>query len=518
MAALRVYFLVFTASCVFVAVLLSVLLLTAKRKNSTMFMHDSAFPMNRYLLLQEPYRSYPCLPRRIHLSQASDVDDNDKVSMTVSFSLDYHQCQHVTPYVHYTAYHSDGESSEKRQATAFPLQFNYTSEKDGEYFVSDWLYHVVLTDLLAETLYEYYIEVEKDGTNTTSTLSRRRRLLQVVAHTPTLSFRTPPLRSSPTTIAVVGDVGQTINSTLTMANIYSATFPIVNEQPISLLMIVGDMSYADSDPNLWTSWFDLMEPLLTQTPLHVAVGNHEIECDKVTHMPFVQYEHYFRNPNRMEPVDIQPLTPAYIDTLESQSCSAPSVFHGDYSYGNSFYAFQHGLVMMVVLNSYTRSHADSVQYKWLEQEFQKVNRSITPWLVVSFHSPIYNTFKDHVNESEAIEMQLAMEPLFVQHNVNLVVSGHCHAYMRTKPLAFNHVNESGPVYVIVGAGGNREGHASGYQHDTPEEWIAKRDDVEFGYGRLHFANATHVQWSWVRDGTTTEGVRDDVWIVNRYYG
>jgi hypothetical protein len=239
------------------------------------------------------------------------------------------------------------------------------------------------------------------------------------------------LRSSPTTIAVVGDVGQTFNSTLTMANIYSATFLLVTKHPISLLMIAGDMSYADSDPNLWTSWFDLMEPILTQTPVHVAVGNHEIECDKVTHMPFVQYEHYFRNPNRIEPVDIQPLKPAYIDTLEGQSCSAPSVFLGDYSYGNSFYAFQHGLVKMVVLNSYTRSHVDSVQYKWLEQEFQKVDRSVTPWLVVSFHSPIYNTFKDHVNESEAIEMQQAMEPLFVHHNVNLVVSGHCHAYMRT---------------------------------------------------------------------------------------
>eukprot|EP00544_Gedaniella_sp_CCMP2646_P011499 CAMPEP_0202505130 /NCGR_PEP_ID=MMETSP1361-20130828/46392_1 /ASSEMBLY_ACC=CAM_ASM_000849 /TAXON_ID=210615 /ORGANISM="Staurosira complex sp., Strain CCMP2646" /LENGTH=109 /DNA_ID=CAMNT_0049138805 /DNA_START=19 /DNA_END=345 /DNA_ORIENTATION=+ len=109
-----------------------------------------------------------------------------------------------------------------------------------------------------------------------------------------------------------------------MASIYSATFPLVTKHPISLLMIAGDMSYADSDPNLWTSWFDLMEPLLTQTPVHVAVGNHEIECDKVTHMPFVQYEHYFRNPNRIEPVDIQPLKPAYIDTLEGQSCSAPS--------------------------------------------------------------------------------------------------------------------------------------------------------------------------------------------------
>jgi len=276
------------------------------------------------------------------------------------------------------------------------------------------------------------------------------------------------------------------------------------------------MSYADSDPHRWTRWFDLMEPLFQQLPLHVAAGNHEIECDNITQVPFVQYEHYFRNPNRIEPAVMTPIPKAYIDTLEGHSCSTPSVFQGNYDYGNSFYSFQHGLFTMIVLNSYTRSHVGSIQYKWLELELKKVNRSVTPWLVVSFHSPIYNTFGDHVNETQAIEMQQAMEPLFIQYNVNLIISGHCHAYMRTHALAYNQVDQNGPIYIIVGAGGNREGHTSGYQHDTPEEWVVKRDHEEFGYGRLHFRNSTYAHWSWVRDGTTPNAVRDDAWIVNRH--
>jgi hypothetical protein len=281
-------------------------------------------------------------------------------------------------------------------------------------------------------------------------------------------------------------------------------------------MIVGDLSYADSDPHRWTRWLDMMEPLFRSTPLHVAAGNHEIECDNVTHQAFVQYEHYFHNPNRIGPPEIDPISDDYRNKLWNHSCSTPSEFLGHYDYGNSFYAFQHGLVQMIVLNSYTDSTLGSAQYEWLKSELGSVDRTVTPWLVVSFHAPIYNTFSDHINEIEAMRMQEAMEPLFIQYNVNLIISGHVHAYMRTHSLAFGKVDDTGksPIYIIIGAGGNREGHAHGYQHSEPEAWVGKRDDKEYGYGQVHFANASHARWSWVRDGTTTEGIRDQVWIMN----
>jgi len=110
-----------------------------------------------------------------------------------------------------------------------------------------------------------------------------------------------------------------------------------------------------------------------------------------------------------------------------------------------------------------------------------------------------------------------MEPLFVEHQVNIVVSGHDHAYMRTHPMKGREINDKGPIYLTLGAGGNREQHSKGYVHPEPEEWVVKRDIWEYGFGHLQVPNATHAHLTWVRDGTTTEGIRDSVWLQNQYF-
>ena len=111
-----------------------------------------------------------------------------------------------------------------------------------------------------------------------------------------------------------------------------------------------------------------------------------------------------------------------------------------------------------------------------------------------------------------------MEPLFVQYGVNWIVNGHDHAYMRTHPLQYDRVDPTGkaPVYLILGAGGNREGHAPGYQNENPESWVAQRSLEDYGYGHLFVANATHAQWNWVRDGVSEAGTQDHVWFVNHH--
>ena len=113
------------------------------------------------------------------------------------------------------------------------------------------------------------------------------------------TFLTPPLPHSPTTLALVGDLGQTQHSMFTVMEIYKATIATalsyVSEDdnsddvvppPVSQLLIAGDLSYADSNPDRWTSWLELVEPLVRSTPLHVAAGNHEIECDTDTYEIF----------------------------------------------------------------------------------------------------------------------------------------------------------------------------------------------------------------------------------------
>jgi acid phosphatase type 7 len=299
-----------------------------------------------------------------------------------------------------------------------------------------------------------------------------------------------------------------------MFHIYRAA---MNESlhPVSNLLIVGDLSYADTDPQRWTSWFGLMDPLLRHLPISVVAGNHEIECDTTNGNIFSHYENYFFNPNRIAPAEIEPVKDDYRQTLWQHSCATPATFEGHYLYGNAFYAYQHGLATIVVLSSYSDARVGSVQYRWLEDTLAAVDRTITPWIIVTFHSPLYTTFLGHYQESEEVRMKLAMEPLLVQYHVNLVVSGHDHAYMRTVPMAYDKADADGPVYLILGTGGNRE-QKSRFRNIKPEPWVAVRTHTDFGYGWMHIANATHAHFHWIRDEIEQYGVRDEVWFTNRF--
>jgi hypothetical protein len=233
----------------------------------------------------------------------------------------------------------------------------------------------------------------------------------------------------------------------------------------------------------------------------------------------VPYQHWFRTPNYI--VKNQPQEPRVPPPpLEWSYGGDPN-----YAFGSFFYSYRHGLTQVIVLNSYSNTTVGSVQYQWFERELQHVNRADTPWLIVSFHAPLYTSFLGHVNETEKLEMKHAMEPLFVQYGVNLIVSGHDHAYLRTKSLSLDQVDPTGraPIYLTLGASGNREHHSSGYRNDThAEPWVAVRTIHDYGVGHLYVPNATHAWFRWFRDGIepmesdtpTNSQVFDAVWIFN----
>lgn len=266
---------------------------------------------------------FPCLPQHLHLAQASDVADgeNDQhhvVSMTVSFSLNYAHCRYGRPIVQFGRGNNDSFWHRKPEGQVrgdHPLQFNYTSDEtnhnsnnnnnqdstnDGGVYQSDWIYHVVLPNLQAgqQTYWYRIIVVEEPMTAsaTTSTTEQQQQPRSLrgstgyfLGETRPLPFRTPPCPGTPTTLALVGDLGQTRNSTRTVWAVYqssisrsSSTLGDDNdddddEAPVSHLLIAGDMAYADSDPTRWTSWLQLVEPLARSLPMHVLPGNHEIE-------------------------------------------------------------------------------------------------------------------------------------------------------------------------------------------------------------------------------------------------
>ena len=498
------------------------------------------------------------------------------------------------------------------------LRFNYTSPTTGKYYKSDLIHHVLLKDLEAgRQRYWYNIRVEfLEGVSRAQTSSpalqpffpplmpppvesfwatqhpimnhrfflrgsysnienleeeREQSQLQsqrketvaipvLLGETPSYEFTTPPLYGKPTSIALVGDLGQTKNSTRTMARILGAakvgsyeTTTSTNtngdddstaaDRSITNLFIAGDLSYADGDPERWESWLDIAEPLLREVPFVSVPGNHEIECDKTTHDVFVPYESFFRNPNRLGAAIEVPPSQDYIDTMWGHLCTTPSEFLGQYDYGNAYFSYKQGLVHTIFLNSYTSLLEGSKQRDWLmNTALPEVDRNLTPWLVVIFHTPLYTTFSGHYGEINPTLMKASgLRQVFQRYRVNLVVSGHDHAYLRTKAMdASGKVAKdikAGPIFWTLGAGGNREGLSKYRNPNQAEDFVAKRDNDEFGFGLFFAPNKTHAHLQWMRDddnhyddsndnrntssasapGNSSLVVRDSVWIENYYF-
>lgn len=237
---------------------------------------------------------------------------------------------------------------------------------------------------------------------------------------------------------------------------------------------------------------------------------------------FQAYEHRFRMPQ---------VQPAELEDIARTNHRDRPYYPLPYDYGNAYHQFVYGAAHIFMLSAYSSMEPDSKQCKWLAKTLETVDREKTPWLIVGIHVPIYNTYTEHRDDDQVLAAAQHFEPLFVRHRVNLVVSGHVHAYMRTKPVKFGQVHPEGPVYMIVGSSGYQ---ASGraFASATPEDFVAARDETRFGYGVLHIYNATTAAWEWqtngiqVRDGNRVfesnqtvpiEFETDHVVLQNQYY-
>ena len=462
--------------------------------------------------------------------------DNLDYDSTYTYSIQVEQKQHQQQH----KYANSGNKSQSKNKSSYGNTKNHYDNPSHHQYTLTSYDDTAITTVTSSNI---------DNSITNHNVGRKLRLKQqqrqqqekngqeiIIGKTPKFTFKTTPapLPSSsssasttsspikPTKFAIVGDLGQTYNSSITMKNILLETAQTKNNTssttPASLVLIAGDMSYANSIQPQWDSWFQLIEPIISQTPLMVAAGNHEIECDMDSQLPFIAYETRFRMPNRIQDAIMGKVKESYF--ASQWGCANPSVFQGTYDYGNAYYSFTYGGIKTIVLSSYSESNADSKQYHWLEHELKyNTDRDITPWIIVMMHTQFYTTFKGHDNEFQTNVMRDSMEHLFYEYGVNLVFSGHDHGYMRSKNMYNWTVDESGPIYIIVGEGGNREGHIKNYLHDDPEEWVDVRDKSVFGFGTLEVVNRTSAHWKWIMD-PNDEGASftDDVWLSNKYYG
>ncbi len=102
-------------------------------------------------------------------------------------------------------------------------------------------------------------------------------------------------------------------------------------------------------------------------------------------------------------------------------------------------SFDYGPAHIVLLDQYVPFIPGSNQYAWLVEDLKATSKT---WKIVVLHEPGWSAWGGHDNNSL---VQTALQPLFVQSGVALVLAGHNHYYARAMV--------DGIAHLTVGTGG-----------------------------------------------------------------
>lgn len=259
------------------------------------------------------------------------------------------------------------------------------------------------------------------------------------------------------------------------------------------------------------AFYDEMMAVSSSKPYMVGPGNHEANCDNGGYTN--------DNTNISYTVDIcmpgQTNFTGYINHFRMPSSESGGV-------GNFWYSFDHGMAHFVQLDTETdlghgfvapdepggAEKEDSgpfgayrnEQTDWLRKDLASIDRSKTPWVIVAGHRPWYISAENDTSDV-CWTCKDVFEPLLYEFNVDLVLSGHVHAYQRNAPVYKNKADPAGldnptsPWYITNGAAGHYDGLDT-LVRPFPG-YVDFALDTAYGWSQLTFHNATHLTHEFV---------------------
>jgi predicted phosphodiesterase len=205
----------------------------------------------------------------------------------------------------------------------------------------------------------------------------------------------PPLASSlpnqedSLKFGVLGDTGTGGNAQYDIGKLLAAAH---RRFPLELVILLGDNMYGGESPADFVRKFERpYKPLLDAgVRFFATLGNHDEPSQR------------FYKPFNMD--------------------------------GNRYYRFRRGDVEFFVLDS---TYMVPAQVNWAKEA---LSRSDAKWKIPYFHHPLYSSGEKHGSETD---LRVLLEPLFIEHGVDVVFAGHEHFYERLKP-------QKGIYYITAG--------------------------------------------------------------------
>jgi len=257
---------------------------------------------------------------------------------------------------------------------------------------------VTFMDLIPDTLYAYRVG---DGKNWSEWLH----------------FKTATASEAPFAFLYFGDAQNEIKSMWArcIRQAYS-TMPNVD-----FLLHAGDLvNAANNDPE-WGEWFYAGGWIYGMKPNIATPGNHEYQRDEWGDRQLSRH-----------------WNPTFTLPENGPEGFKETVYYTDYQ-GTRF----------ISLNTQAMYGSDKAvleQQSWLESVLRN---NPNKWTIITHHHPIYSTKFGRDNE----RIREALQPIYEEFGVDLVLQGHDHTYGRGHNLAFGaNQKDKGPVYVVSVSG------------------------------------------------------------------
>lgn len=269
-------------------------------------------------------------------------------------------------------------------------------------------HEITVTGLSSATRYYYEIS----STNLVGT--------ETVGASSSYYFQTHPTpgEAAPARIWVIGDSGTTSAAKDAVYQAYLGQTGVGTHTDAWLML--GDNAYrSGTDEEFQAAVFDSYPELLRNTVLWSCLGNHEAIS--------AGGEPYFN-----------------LHTFPTAGESG-----GVASGSERYYSFDHGNIHFISIDSETDSNLDDVpggsagMVDWLELDLQATDKD---WIVAFFHhGPYTKASHDSDTEINHIKVRQYITPLLERYGVDLVLSGHSHAYERSMLVDGHHSSMSRAV-------------------------------------------------------------------------